>query len=485
MESIAHKRRMEGYAAIVTATKLTGFAIRSNPPDANVSQAADDAAAQFSRKTGLRGRSCRAARARERIHRIAARLRHKVETLADTLLPSTFDIGPSRHSKILRVPRPLLPHHYHAAGTTSQSECRDGPLPGASSQQQGVSGMSILHRRNFITGTGLALAALPLTAGRAAVQTLADGSFADPRTLPGPDYAQRGPLAPVKASLDRLISLEVCTRPFRPLGPRIEREDMGRKAVIHNYGHGGSGWSLSWGAARRAVALAKGTGENSIAIIGCGAIGLTTAVEAQRAGLKVRIYTKEFFPYVRSFRATGVWSPSARIVALPHATPEFRRIWEEMARYSYFRYSSLLGLPGNPVEWSETYKLSDTPFAAGSSLYTHSPYPGEPDYPHLEDEHTPDLMTRPQDLLKGQHPFPVAHARRMNTLMFNIPAYTQMLMESFVRKPSPVCGPARKDDHPLHRLCRAGAAERRQPRPRARPDRPPDPAAGGELRHQL
>ncbi|MFT3964755.1 MAG: FAD-dependent oxidoreductase [Sphingobium sp.] len=290
--------------------------------------------------------------------------------------------------------------------------------------------MSVLQRRNFLKGSGLALAALP--AGQSIAAPIVDGTVPDPRTLPGPAFRQRSPLAPVRASLDRLISLEVCTRPFRPQGPRIEREAIGRKVVIHNYGHGGSGWSLSWGSARRAVALARATGEKSIAVIGCGAIGMTTAVEAQRAGLKVRVYSKEFFPYVRSFRATGVWSPSARIVALEHATPEFRKIWEDMARYSYFRYSSLLGLPGNPVEWTENYKLSDTPFATGSSLYTHNPYPDEPDYPHLEDEHTPDLMTKMQDLTKDQHPFPVAYARRANTLMFNIPAYADYLMERFI-----------------------------------------------------
>ena len=73
--------------------------------------------------------------------------------------------------------------------------------------------------------------------------------------MPGPTVRKRPPLAPVKASMDRLISLEACLRPFRPQGPRIEAERMGRKTIVHNYGHGGSGWSLSWGCrpARRRV----------------------------------------------------------------------------------------------------------------------------------------------------------------------------------------------------------------------------------------
>jgi glycine/D-amino acid oxidase-like deaminating enzyme len=250
-------------------------------------------------------------------------------------------------------------------------------------------------------------------------------------TVPGRATRKRAPLAPIKASMDRVISLEACLRPFRPQGPRIEAQHMGRKTIIHNYGHGGSGWSLSWGSGRRAVALAKATGEKRIAVIGCGAIGLTTAVVAQRAGFQVRIYTKEQMPFVRSSRATGVWSPSARICTLEHATPEFRKAWEEMARYSYRQYSAMLGLAGNPIEWIEGYKLSDTPFATAASLYTHAPYPGEPEYPHLEDDHTPDLMSGLQPLTRDQHPFPVEHVRRVNMMMFNLPSYARTLMQEF------------------------------------------------------
>lgn len=207
---------------------------------------------------------------------------------------------------------------------------------------------------------------------------------------------------------------------------------MGTKTIIHNYGHGGAGWSLSWGSGRRAVEMAKATRENRIAVIGCGAIGLTTALVAQRAGLKARIYTKEYMPLVRSFRASGQWSPSARVCTMEHATPEFRRTWEQMARYSYYMWNSMLGLPGNPVEWIANYKVSDRPFASGTSLYTHVPFAGEPEYPHLEDDHTPDLMSSMETLGREDHPFPVPHVRRGNNLIFNIPAYARMLMTDFL-----------------------------------------------------
>jgi hypothetical protein len=64
------------------------------------------------------------------------------------------------------------------------------------------------------------------------------------------------PLAPIRARTDRIFDIAVCLRPFRPAGPRVETERLGNVLVVHNYGHGGSGWSLSWGSSAGAVRLA-------------------------------------------------------------------------------------------------------------------------------------------------------------------------------------------------------------------------------------
>jgi D-amino-acid oxidase len=46
-------------------------------------------------------------------------------------------------------------------------------------------------------------------------------------------------------------------RPFRKSGVRLEREKLrDGRTVIHNYGHGGSGFTLSWGCAQEVVGLA-------------------------------------------------------------------------------------------------------------------------------------------------------------------------------------------------------------------------------------
>src|SRR5580698_2573025 len=89
-------------------------------------------------------------------------------------------------------------------------------------------------------------------------------------------------LAPIRASVNRLFDITVCLRPFRAAGPRLDTEQAGGKLVVHNYGHGGSGWSLSWGSAAVAVGKAMQASPKEIAVIGCGALGLTSAITAQQ-----------------------------------------------------------------------------------------------------------------------------------------------------------------------------------------------------------
>ncbi|NRF65571.1 FAD-dependent oxidoreductase [Aquincola sp. S2] len=274
-----------------------------------------------------------------------------------------------------------------------------------------------MHRRDLLLrSASTALAALPGTHARAADQAAA---FAPPAAL-----------APIRARPDRIIDVSVCTRPFRAQGPRIEAERRFGKTIVHNYGHGGSGWSLSWGAAMFALPLLLATRERHIAIVGCGAIGLTMARVAQRAGLRVHIYCKERPPEVRSSAATGMWSPESRLCTLEHATPAFAQQWEAMARSSFKAFQRLLGLPGDPIGWHDGYTLSDIPFD--------QPLPGnghsndEPEYPDLE-ARIRDLRPRSVVLAPHEHPFRVPHARRYTQMTFNLAAYSRLLLDEFMR----------------------------------------------------
>ncbi len=76
---------------------------------------------------------------------------------------------------------------------------------------------------------------------------------------PDPDLTQRI-VRRVRAVEPRLrdaeiVAVETGLRPGRP-AVRVEAELLGGARVVHNYGHGGNGVSLSWGCAREAARLA-------------------------------------------------------------------------------------------------------------------------------------------------------------------------------------------------------------------------------------
>ena len=270
---------------------------------------------------------------------------------------------------------------------------------------------------------GLALAAWP---GRAVAQM---------GTAP---FAPAPPVPRILARPDRIVRVTVCLRPFRAAGPRIEAEDLGRKTVVHHYGHGGSGWSLAWGSAMEAVPLALQTGAKDIAVIGAGAIGLTTAITAQRLGAKVTIYAKERFPDVRSARATGTWSPSSRIAMSDAVDAGFAERWERMTRASFDRYQGFLGLAGDPVEWTDRYLLSDRPpgpRAVPPAAPAEAPgaAPAEPRREFVAlDRLVRDLTPAAVPLLPHEHPFPVAFARRGSSLTFNVADLAHQLEADFL-----------------------------------------------------
>ena len=61
----------------------------------------------------------------------------------------------------------------------------------------------------------------------------------------------------LKIERPNVLGERVGLRPFRKSGVRLERDQLhDGRTVIHNYGHGGSGFTLSWGCAREVVDLA-------------------------------------------------------------------------------------------------------------------------------------------------------------------------------------------------------------------------------------
>ena len=84
---------------------------------------------------------------------------------------------------------------------------------------------------------------------------VSDDLSADPKTT-GAIVAECSRV--LKIAAPRVIRERVGLRPFRKSGVRLEKEKLrDGRAVIHNYGHGGSGFTLSWGCAENVFALAK------------------------------------------------------------------------------------------------------------------------------------------------------------------------------------------------------------------------------------
>lgn len=239
-------------------------------------------------------------------------------------------------------------------------------------------------------------------------------------------------LAPIRARTDRIFDIAVCLRPFRPAGPRVETERLGDVLVVHNYGHGGSGWSLSWGSSTRAVQLAMQASPAEVAVVGCGALGLTSAILAQRAGARVTIYARDQLPETTSARATGEWTPDSRIALVNAAAPGFAAVWEEMARTSFKRHRDYLGLPGTPVEWIDQYSVSgDTPRTAqsaeASSRTATEPAPEFASYARSIRDLTPRWRKVPADAT----PFKATSVARGEVMVFNIADYGHTLMNDF------------------------------------------------------
>jgi len=235
-------------------------------------------------------------------------------------------------------------------------------------------------------------------------------------------------LAPIRARTDRIFDIAVCLRPFRAAGPRLDTERLGDTLVVHNYGHGGSGWSLSWGSSAIAVAKAMQANPQEIAVIGCGALGLTSAILAQRAGARVTIYAAEFLPQTRSARASGAWTPDSRIALASAAGPDFAALWEQMARTAYKTHRDYLGLPGAPVEWADFYSVEvDEP--APPRAPTPPPALGL-DFASYG-RRIADLVPKGVTLPPGAAPFRATSVHQNEFMIFNIADYGHTLLNEF------------------------------------------------------
>ncbi|HEV2078402.1 MAG TPA: FAD-dependent oxidoreductase [Allosphingosinicella sp.] len=258
----------------------------------------------------------------------------------------------------------------------------------------------LIGRRQFVASAGLGAAALVLPGC-----TSPSGQRA---LLPaaGPSLC----LPPVKVSRERVIRELVGLRPYRDGGFVVRAETLADKRLVHNYGHGGAGITLSWGTSRLATELGLQGHQGPVAVLGAGVIGLTTARLVQEAGFPVTIYAHSLPPYTTSNIAGGQWLPSYYYDG-GSVTPEWRIQNAAAIDYAYRRFQIMVG-QAYGIRWvTHFFEASPRPPDAGL-IAANSP-------------------TRPglKWLGPGEHPFPMEWVRQYQVMFIEPHRFLTRLMQ--------------------------------------------------------
>ena len=232
----------------------------------------------------------------------------------------------------------------------------------------------LLDRRSFAVGS------TALLAGCATVGTRP------------PRLSNCTPLPRVLVDENRVIRTVAGLRPYRESGFVVRREALADKALVHNYGHGGGGIALSWGSSRLAADLGLPGHSGEVAVIGAGALGLTTARSVQEAGFPVVVYAKAMPPHTTSNIAGGQIE-TAYLYKDEAVTPQWRQQLMKAMDYSWRRWQIMVG-DEYGVRWLPTYEETEL---SGSN-------PMDPYYP----------ATR--TLTPAEHPFPLDTVVRFETM---------------------------------------------------------------------
>jgi glycine/D-amino acid oxidase-like deaminating enzyme len=239
-------------------------------------------------------------------------------------------------------------------------------------------------------------------------------------------------------SWDRIIRTTVGLRPYRESGFRLDAERFDDKTLIHNFGHGGSGWSLSWGTGYMAADLALQQPQRRAAVIGCGTVGLTTARQLQRRGFEVTIYAASLSPYTTSNMSWAGFTPTSGLVSGASRTPAWDAQFRKAVDIAYREHQLLVGR-GYGVSWIDEYTLSDNPGGgrgggagrAGGAGEGAAPAgaPGAPLPPLLPSGFEPLAA----QLAEGEHPFGTRFARVRPTMRFEPSIYLEAIMRDVIQ----------------------------------------------------
>jgi D-amino-acid oxidase len=219
------------------------------------------------------------------------------------------------------------------------------------------------------------------------------------------------PFAAPRISHDRIVRVIVGHRPYRPSGFVVRRDEFDGKNVIHNYGHGGGGISLSWGSSALAVREATNLPVGDAAVMGSGIMGLTTARLLQEAGWNVTIYTRDPSRHSTSNVGAGQWAPTG-VFEEGVASKAFEAQYKFAARIAHHAYQNLVGA-GYGVSFIEKYYIGD---AERTSYYLRE---------------LPELFSSVRDLEPHEHPWPVSHVKQTVTMLIQPAQFLRRVKNDF------------------------------------------------------
>lgn len=277
------------------------------------------------------------------------------------------------------------------------------------------------NRRGFLRGA-LASSALLMVARSARLPAFAAG------------FTPQRHFEPVKVARNRIIREVVGLRPYRSEGFVVEAQRLGQKLLVHNYGHGGAGVTLSWGTASLAVDLARDSlslippgslrqratrrtaKPRRFAVLGCGVNGLSTARLLQRRFQDgpgtVTIYAKDLPPETTSNIAGGFWSPTS-VYDPEQASTKFTEQFRLACRISNRAFQALTGTEYG-VRWIETFELYRNEASLAREL------PGGNDlYPQSEIHRD------------AEHYFGFPYVRQYSTMLIEPSVYLSALLRDF------------------------------------------------------
>ena len=224
-------------------------------------------------------------------------------------------------------------------------------------------------------------------------------------------------LLPVHVSRDRVLRTVVGLRPFRASGFVVRTEPLGSKIVVHHYGHGGCGVTLSWGTAELAVNEVLRTGDKKVAVLGCGAVGLATARLLQQRGIEATIYARDLPPNTLSDVAGARWYPfdvfDSKVV-----TPEFLTTLWQASRVAYAVFKKMAG-PAYGIYFHPTYVFQNSPLPPGSLLNLDSP--------------VHDLLPGLRELTRAENPTSAPVTRTFQTMMIEPAIYLPAVMRDHAK----------------------------------------------------